>query len=328
MTLNEIAQMAGVAKSTVSRYLNNGSVSEKTKQKLQKIIEETGYVPNQFAQSLKAQRSNMIGIVLPRFDSPSTNQVLKGIDDLAYQKGYQLVLTNSNLDIQREKENLSLLERQKVSGIILIASLLDDDIKQQIKTLDIPILVIGQRVKKIPCLIHQDYEAGQKIAAHALELGHQKLLYVGVTEDDNAVGVLRRDGFMHTINKAGVEVEFIETSFSRKEAYKQALNYLPTTQATYIAAATDQIAIGIANAAHDLNLTIPEDISLSGFGGYSESEYAYPRITTVDYPFYELGRQALELIEKLTQGEVVELVNQMPNELHIKRSTRKIITEN
>lgn len=316
--------MAGVAKSTVSRYLNNGSVSEKTKQKLQKIIEETGYVPNQFAQSLKAQRSNMIGVVLPRFDSPSTNQVLKGMDELAYQKGYQLVLTNSNLDIQREKENLSLLERQKVSGIILIASFLDDEIKQQITNLDIPILMIGQQIKQVHCLIHEDFEAGKRIAEYALELGHKQLLYVGVTADDNAVGVLRRDGFMQTVNEAGANVEFIETSFSRKEAYKQALDYLPTTQATYIAAATDQIAIGIANAAQDLNLSIPDDFSLSGFGGYSESEYAYPRITTVDYPFYELGRQALELIEKLTRGEEVELVNPMPNQLHIKRSTQKI----
>lgn len=316
--------MAGVAKSTVSRYLNNGSVSEKTKQKLQKIIEETGYVPNQFAQSLKAQRSNMIGVVLPRFDSPSTNQVLKGMDELAYQKGYQLVLTNSNLDIQREKENLSLLERQKVSGIILIASFLDDEIKQQITNLDIPILMIGQQINQVHCLIHEDFEAGKRIAEYALELGHKQLLYVGVTADDNAVGVLRRDGFMQTVNEAGANVEFIETSFSRKEAYKQALDYLPTTQATYIAAATDQIAIGIANAAQDLNLSIPDDFSLSGFGGYSESEYAYPRITTVDYPFYELGRQALELIEKLTRGEEVELVNPMPNQLHIKRSTQKI----
>ena len=316
--------MAGVAKSTVSRYLNNGSVSEKTKQKLQKIIEETGYVPNQFAQSLKAQRSNMIGVVLPRFDSPSPNQVLKGMDELAYQKGYQLVLTNSNLDIQREKENLSLLERQKVSGIILIASFLDDEIKQQITNLDIPILMIGQQINQVHCLIHEDFEAGKRIAEYALELGHKQLLYVGVTADDNAVGVLRRDGFMQTVNEAGANVEFIETSFSRKEAYKQALDYLPTTQATYIAAATDQIAIGIANAAQDLNLSIPDDFSLSGFGGYSESEYAYPRITTVDYPFYELGRQALELIEKLTRGEEVELVNPMPNQLHIKRSTQKI----
>lgn len=324
MTLNEIAQMAGVAKSTVSRYLNNGSVSEKTKQKLQKIIKETGYVPNQFAQSLKAQRSNMIGIVLPRFDSPSTNQVLKGLDDLAYQKGYQLVLTNSNLDIQREKENLSLLERQKVSGIILIASFLDDEIKQQIKNLTVPILVIGQQIDQIPCLTHQDYEAGKQIAEHALALGHQKLLYVGVTADDNAVGVLRRDGFMHTVAEAGLESEFIETSFSRKEAYKQALDYLPTTQATYIAAATDQIAIGITNAAQDLNLSIPDDFSLSGFGGYSESDYAYPRITTVDYPFYELGKKALDLIEQLTQGEAIELIHSMPNQLHIKRSTQKI----
>lgn len=324
VTLNEIARMAGVSKSTVSRYLNNGAVGENTKRKLKKIIEETGYIPNQFAQSLKAQRSNMIGVVIPRFDSPSTNQVLKGIDDLAYQKSYQLVLTNSNLNLQREKENLSLLERQKVGGIILIASFMDDDLKKQIMNLTIPILIIGQKMEGVPCLIHEDFEAGRKIAEHALELGHQKLLYVGVTANDNAVGVLRRDGFMQTANQAGVSVDFIETSFSRKEAYQQALEYLPRIKASFIAAATDQIAVGILNAAHDLKLTIPDDFSLSGFGGYSESDYAYPRITTVDYPFYELGRHSLELMEKLLQGKAIAKINQMPNQLHIKRSTSKM----
>lgn len=323
VTLNEIARMAGVSKSTVSRYINHGPVGEKTKQKLKKIFEETGYVPNQFAQSLKAQRSNMIGVVIPRFDSPSTNQVLKGIDDLAYQKSYQLVLTNSNLNLQREKENLSLLERQKVGGIILIASFMDDDLKKQIMGLTIPILIIGQKIEGVPCLIHEDFEAGRKIAEHALELGHQKLLYVGVTANDNAVGVLRRDGFMQTAHEAGVSVDFIETSFSRREAYQQALTYLPHNQASFIAAATDQIAVGIANAAHDLKLTIPDDFSLTGFGGYSESDYAYPRITTVDYPFYELGKRSLELMEKLLQEEKIDHINQLPNHLHIKRSTKR-----
>lgn len=316
--------MAGVAKSTVSRYLNNGSVSEKTRQKLQKIIEETGYVPNQFAQSLKALRSNMIGVVLPRFDSPSTNQVLKGIDELAHEKGYQLVLTNSNLNIQREKENLLLLERQKVGGIILIASFVDSDLRAKLETMTTPLLVIGQQINKVPSLIHQDYEAGQKIARHAIELGHTKLLYVGVSADDNAVGVLRRDGFMDTVKEAGLELDFIESSFSRKEAYSQALDYLPNNKATYIAAATDHIALGISSAAHDLNLSIPDDFSLSGFGGYSESDYAYPRITTVDYPFYELGRKSFELIEQLIQGHPVDSVNLMDNQLHIKNSTKKI----
>ncbi|MGO4927909.1 LacI family DNA-binding transcriptional regulator [Fundicoccus sp. Sow4_F4] len=324
VTLNEIAKRAGVAKSTVSRFLNNGPVSDETREKIQKIIDETGYVPNQFAQSLKAQRSNMIGVILPRFDSPSTNQVLRGIDELAYEQGYQLVLTNSNLDSQREKENLALLERQKVSGIIWIASLFDETLVQQIKQLKVPILVIGQQIEGVPCLVHQDYQAGVKIAEHALSLGHRDLLYVGVTEDDNAVGVLRRDGFVETVHQAGATVSLLETDFSRKLAYEQALTYLPDVKATYIAAATDQIAIGIANAAQDLKLKIPEDFSLSGFGGYSESDYAYPRITTVDYPFYELGKKALELLKKLIVTGSIPLLQTMGNELHVKPSTRQL----
>lgn len=324
VTLNEIAKRAGVAKSTVSRFLNNGPVSDETREKIQKIIDETGYVPNQFAQSLKAQRSNMIGVILPRFDSPSTNQVLRGIDELAYEQGYQLVLTNSNLDSQREKENLALLERQKVSGIIWIASLFDETLVQQIKQLKVPILVIGQQIEGVPCLVHQDYQAGVKIAEHALSLGHRDLLYVGVTEDDNAVGVLRRDGFVETVHQAGATVSLLETDFSRKLAYEQALTYLPDVKATYIAAATDQIAIGIANAAQDLKLKIPEDFSLSGFGGYSESDYAYPRITTVDYPFYELGKKALELLKKLIATGSIPLLQTMGNELHVKPSTRQL----
>lgn len=324
VTLNEIAKRAGVAKSTVSRFLNNGPVSDETRAKIQKIIDETGYVPNQFAQSLKAQRSNMIGVILPRFDSPSTNQVLRGIDELTYEQGYQLVLTNSNLDSQREKENLALLERQKVSGIIWIASLFDETLVQQIKQLKVPILVIGQQIEGVPCLVHQDYQAGVKIAEHALSLGHRDLLYVGVTEDDNAVGVLRRDGFVETVHQAGATVSLLETDFSRKLAYEQALTYLPDVKATYIAAATDQIAIGIANAAQDLKLKIPEDFSLSGFGGYSESDYAYPRITTVDYPFYELGKKALELLKKLIATGSIPLLQTMGNELHVKPSTRQL----
>lgn len=327
VTLNEIAKRAGVAKSTVSRFLNEGAVSEQTREKIQKIIDETGYVPNQFAQSLKAQRSNMVGVVLPRFDSPSTNQVLKGIDELAYEQGYQLVLTNSNLDRQREKENLALLARQKVSGIIWIASFIDEALLQQIHRLSVPILVIGQQIEGVPCLVHQDYEAGVKIAEHALALGHRELLYVGVTQDDNAVGVLRRNGFIETARQAGASVTFIESNFSRKLAYQQALDYLPDLEATYIAAATDQIAIGIANAAQDLKLSIPDDLSLSGFGGYSESEYAYPRITTVDYPFYEMGQQSLALLEDIIRKVEIPLLHTMANELHTKPSTQKLPTK-
>ena len=122
VTLNDIAKMANVSKSTVSRYLNNGSVSQKTKEKLDKIVQETGYQPNIMAQNLKASKSNMVGVIIPRYDSPSTNQVLKGFDAIAYPKNIQLVMTNADLDIGRTKQNLALLQRQKVGAIILFAT--------------------------------------------------------------------------------------------------------------------------------------------------------------------------------------------------------------
>src|SRR5699024_3228995 len=108
---------AGVAKSTVSRYLNNGSISQKTREKIEKIIKETGYTTNTYAQSLKAEKTNMIGVIIPRLNSASTNEVLEGIDATARKAGYQLVITNSNQENARELENIQTLQRQKVAGI-------------------------------------------------------------------------------------------------------------------------------------------------------------------------------------------------------------------
>lgn len=326
VTLNDIAKMANVSKSTVSRYLNNGSVSKKTKEKIDKIVAETGYQPNVLAQSLKSAKSNMVGVIIPRYDSPSTNQVMKGIDTIAYAENIQLMITNANLILERTKQNLALLERQKVGAIILFATEIDEELRNQIKQSRIPILIVGQKLEGIPSLIYQDYEAGQMVAKHAIEYGHRKLLFVGVTESDYAVGVLRKKGFYDIAKQNGAEVEFIETSFSRTYSYERALEFLPKTEATFIAAATDHIAIGISNAAAELNRSIPEDISLSGFGGYSVTKNVYPHITTVNYPFYEMGEMVMKkVIRTLNEGIAsMELVVDMPVELNVQGSTKKI----
>ena len=106
MTINDIAQLAGVAKSTVSRYLNGGSVSRKTREKLDEIVRETGYSPNTFAQSLKAKRTNIVGTIIPRLDSYSSNEILEGIDQELWQRQLQLIITNSDQNVAREIENI------------------------------------------------------------------------------------------------------------------------------------------------------------------------------------------------------------------------------
>ena len=326
VTLNDIAKMANVSKSTVSRYLNNGSVGQKTREKLDKIVEETGYQPNKFAQSLKARNSNIVGVIIPRFDSPSANQVLKGIDTVAYEENIQLMITNANLDLKRTKEDLDMLQRQKVGAIILFATEIDEALKKMIQSSKIPILIYGQRLENNPSFVFDDYEAGKIIGQHAIDQGHRRLLFVGVTEADYSVGVLRKKGFYDVAQKAGAEVEFIETGFSRSYSYEKALEFLPKTKATYIAAATDHIAIGISNASAELGISIPEQISLSGFGGYSEARNVFPHITTVQYPFYAIGELMMKKTIKAldSKAEPMSKWTELPVELSIQGSTKKI----
>src|SRR5690554_3242096 len=122
VTINDIAKLAGVAKSTVSRYLNGGSVSQKTKDTLDRIIAETDYAPNTFAQSLKIKKSNLVGTIIPRLNSYATNEILGSVDRALKEKNYQLLITNTDQDVDREVENLYALSRQKVAGIILLAT--------------------------------------------------------------------------------------------------------------------------------------------------------------------------------------------------------------
>lgn len=324
VTLSDIAKMANVSKSTVSRYLNNGAVSQKTREKLDEIVKETGYQPNLFAQSLKARRSNMVGVIIPRYGSPSTNLVLAGIDSIAYAEDIQLMIMNSDLNIERTKENIRLLQRQKVGVIILLATSIDDELENQLKTSTTPIILVGQKLPEIPSYIYQDYEAGRKIAEHAIELGHRNLLFVGVTEEDYSVGVLRKKGFYDVAKENDAEVSFVETEFSRAYSYEKALDYLPDTEATYIAAATDQIAIGIFNACMELGIQIPNQISLSGFGGYSETQNVLPHITTVQYSHSRMGETVMKEALKILQSKEISLHTELPVKLLLQGSTEEL----
>ncbi|WP_080145630.1 LacI family DNA-binding transcriptional regulator [Marinilactibacillus piezotolerans] len=322
VTINDIAKRAGVAKSTVSRYLNNGSISEKTRKRLDEIVKETGYSPNAFARSLKAANTNMIGVVIPRLNSASTNEVLEGIDEQARQKGYQLIITNSNQDIDQELENIQTLIKQKVEGIIVLAREVTAEHKKLIEESGIPFLILGQSAASIHSMTYTDYDAGNKIGQYALGLGHKTFLFFGVTELDQAVGVERKQGFLDAVAKDDqVQVTIIETSFSKTNAYQDALSVLKNIQATYIVCATDNIAIAVLKAAYELGYKVPEDFSISGFGGYEETDYVHPSITTVSYPYKEMGREALNNLMELVKGTEIPYQILLPNQLTIKKST-------
>lgn len=322
VTINDIAQKAGVAKSTVSRYLNGGSVSQKTRDKIDKIVNETGYSPNTFAQSLKAKNTKMVGIIVPRLDSYSANEVLSSVDRTLREKGYQLLITNTDQSSEREIENIYTLAKQKVAGIILMATVITEEHKKVISEIDVPVLLLGQQAEGLHSIGHQEYEAGYAMGRHAGSLGHKNFLYFSVFKEDIAVGQLRANGVLTALNEeTDVNVEIIETSFSFTKAYELALEILPKTNATYILCATDNIAMAVLKAAHTLQLRVPDDFSLSGFGGYEVTSIVSPSITTVKYSYKELGETAVEKLFQLIKGEPIEENTLMPNYLLKREST-------
>ncbi|OTN75724.1 hypothetical protein A5886_000800 [Enterococcus sp. 8G7_MSG3316] len=324
-TIKDIAEKAGVAKSTVSRYLNNGYISEEKRKKIDQIIAETGYRPNTLARSLKAQDSKLLGVMIPRLNSPSANDVLKGIDRTARQNGYQLLITNSDQSETRELENIQTLVKQKVAGMIIFAREMTPQLQAVLPTIPMPVILIGQRLSGVHAIVHQDYQAGEAMADYALTNGHRHFLFVGVSEKDEAVGRLRKQGFADTVNQtAGTTLSFEETSFSRRETYQKALQFLPERQATYVACATDNIAIAVLKAAHELGQNVPLDFSLNGFGGYDSTDYVYPTITTAAYPYEQIGVDAVQAIQQIIHGESIPEVIELPNHLVIKQSTIRL----
>ena len=193
-TIQDIAKKAGVTKSTVSRYLNGGSISVETAQKIEKVIKEENYTPSPFARSLKAKFSSMIGVIVPRVDSSATALTLMGIDEVVEELNYEFIMNNSRQDSKREIKAIETFARNKVAGIILIATEITLNHIKAIKKCPVPVVIVGQEHHEIHSVIHDDYQAGFELVENLAEIGYHEITYVGVSKQDHAVGVVRKEG--------------------------------------------------------------------------------------------------------------------------------------
>ncbi|WP_034670635.1 LacI family DNA-binding transcriptional regulator [Ectobacillus panaciterrae] len=305
-TISDIAKIAGVAKSTVSRYLNGGSVSDVTKRKIEHAIKETGYIPNTFAQSLKAKKTNIIGTIVPRLDSYAASRTLIGIDEELRGLNYQMLISNANQNLEREIENIYTLASQKIAGLILLATQITDEHLEAFGKINIPVLLVGQQHKDVYSLIHDDYGAAYDMGKYVLKKGHRRIAYLGVTEKDIAVGVKRKEGFKRAVQEAdNCEVKYYETEFNIENAIIKAAEVIDEFQPSVLVCATDNIALGALKAAYVKGLHVPEDISITGFGGYEVNEVIHPALTTAKFYYKEAGQAAAQDIVKLVNEEEV-----------------------
>jgi LacI family transcriptional regulator, sucrose operon repressor len=301
-TIKEIAEMAKVSRTTVSRVINNsGYVSEEVRKRILKIIEETGYVPSEHAKSLRTKRTKVIGVILPKISTETSSRIVSGIDEVLSENGYQILLANTNLKKEKEIEYINLLKVRQVDGIIFTATNMNENLVKQIHQLNIPIVVIGQEIPGVTAVVYDDYHAARDITSMFIKKGHKNIAFIGVDESDRAVGFLRKKGYLDVMQEHGflIENEWIQKGvFDIQSGYKAMKRIMENSinRPTATFAVTDRLAIGAMQYLKEKGFSIPDEMALAGIGASEISNYVTPTLTTVDYLNENVGREAAKLI--------------------------------
>lgn len=306
VTMQDIADMCNVTKSTVSRYFNGGYVKQETKDKIAKVIEEYSYEPNTFAR-LKAKQSYIIGVIAPCLDSIVTSRVLMSIDEYFRNENYTTMIMNTDHNEELEINCLERLWRMNVDGIILNATHISEKHREMLKKIDIPIVVIAQGYGDGVCVINDDYNAGKFMGSYIGKKGHKHVAYIGVEEKDIAVGIIRKQGILTGLQNENVEdIEVVISDFSYEKAQIKIRELLNRKKVDAIICATDRMAFGAYKVCKEMKYRIPEDISIIGFGGYEESELLTPKLTTLRFQSKEGGKKCAETLLHMIRKEPYE----------------------
>ncbi len=308
MNISEIAKLAGVSKAAVSRYLNDGYLSEEKKQAIAKVIAETGYRPMIQAQSLRTRKTRIIGVVLPKINSFSISTILAGIESVLEKQGFQILLADSHNDPERELESLRLFAHQRVDGVILIATVLTAAHRALLRRMG-PVVVVGQRLRGVNCVYHDDYNAFYEMTKLVLAKGCRRLGYIGALPKDVAVGAERSRAWADALTAAGmadqagntVVAEFSIAS-GREKARELWEKFGPLDA---VICATDSMAVGALQYLRSQGVRVPGQTLLTGQGASNISEATTPTITTIRYFYEESGTSAARLL--LEQLETPDL---------------------
>ncbi len=180
MNIAEIAKRAGVSNAAVSRYFNNGYISEEKREKIRKVVEETGYRPSVQAQTLRTKKTKMIGMIVPKVASASLGRVVEGVLSILNENGYRMLLVVTQNDPEKELEYLDALDDKQVDGVILVATVFTAEHKRALKNMPVPTIIVGQQLAGHCCIYHDDYHASYELTKLFFDRGKEKLGYTNI----------------------------------------------------------------------------------------------------------------------------------------------------
>ena len=303
MTVTEIAKLAGVSKACVSRYFNHGYVSEEKRKKIKEVVEQTGYVPNKKIQP-QAQAENLtIGVIIPKINSESISRMIAGIAQVLNRGGYRMLLADTENSVEKELQYLKSFQQDELAGVILSATIITEQHRKLLQSLNVPLVILGQKVSDFSCVYHDDYGAAAAMAQCLVKSGRKKIGAVLVTSRDAAAGDARTRGFMDVMKQNGIvvgEQNIVYSEFTLESGYDAAEKLLgQEPDIDGIFCATDTIAIGVMQYLKGIGKQIPKDVAVTGIGHSRMTEIISPTLTTVHLFYKSTGIEGADMLLKL-----------------------------
>lgn len=330
VTVQTVADLAGVSVSTVSRILNGtAKVSQGKRKSVEEAIRRLGFRPNQIARSLAGGRSMTVGVLTQYIDSPFYGPGIRGIEEVLSGAGYIPIFTSGFWDIRQERKRLQSLMERRVDGLIILTSRLPDEELLKLAS-QLPVVVTGRGIKcpNLHCLDFDNVAAGRTAAEYLVNLGHHELAVISgpndhKDSDERLKGIcLAVEAKNYAINDSLV----IAGDYNEQGGYR-AMSQIMSRGLSFsaIIALNDQMAIGAMSALQQAGLRVPDDVSVVGIDDVAHSAFTSPPLTSISLPMHSLGQRAaailLDVFTGYSQGVRRELLE---HSITIRASTRRI----
>lgn len=332
VTIKDIANLAGVSKTTVSKVINNkaDSISKSTRDKIIQIMKEQNYIPNKLAQGLVTKRTKTIGLLIPDIRNPFFTDVSRGVEDFAMEKGYNIILCNTDEDYEKEAQCVLMLSEKMVDGIILAPSSNKSYEKDIYNSLKIPIVLVDKNIdiENAKGVVKVDNKNGTyESTKHLIKKGHKNILYLSGPLKNN-IAKERLNGYISALEKYDIVLNkenIIEGKYKYEWSYEYIKN-LKSINFSAICCANDLMAIGTIQALRERDIRVPQDISVVGFDDIETAKLTNPSLTTVRQPSYKMGKKAIEILINSLNCESMnkEKVITFKPELILRNSTKSM----
>ena len=327
----DVAKKAGVSQSTVSRFINKiGFTSPENKKEILNAIEKLNYKPNLIARSLKLRSSKTIGFVFSDIRLPFFNDIIKEAEEIAHAHEYNVIICNSNNNAEKERMYIEVLKDRFIDGILLdpVISNRPENYSYILKVENVVFITRSAGLKNEFCVKLDNYRAMELALEHLLSLGHARIGIINVPLSITP-GIERFEAYKKILRDHNIKIDkslIKYTDFTRKSGYEQTLDLLKSNERpTAVLTLSSRKTIGALKAIKELNLKIPDDISVIGFDEFAAAELLTPPLTMISQPISEFGNVSINMLLKMINGEQVQKkVIKLKPELLVRESCRKI----